>query len=54
MTKASGCGVEPYRNRSGNQEAFVYQQEAVEAIVQGAARDGRGQVIAACAPEDPA
>ncbi|QDY09432.1 DEAD/DEAH box helicase [Micromonospora sp. HM134] len=25
-----------------------YQQEAVEAIVQGAARDGRGQVIAAC------
>ncbi|WP_194822488.1 DEAD/DEAH box helicase family protein [Micromonospora sp. S-DT3-3-22] len=25
-----------------------YQQEAVEAIVEGAARDGRGQVIAAC------
>ncbi len=25
-----------------------YQQEAVEAIVRGAARDGRGQVIAAC------
>ncbi|WP_413231892.1 DEAD/DEAH box helicase family protein [Micromonospora rifamycinica] len=25
-----------------------YQREAVEAIVEGATRDGRGQVIAAC------